>query len=136
MREGNGYDPTRGPPESMDRLFQMLKRMCRTASSNYEIGCLLAVPPLPPVRRVDILKATGGTRTLSIPTVMHRVAQMVVKQALEPLVEPIFLEASMVTAPTSRPSRQLGKRGSDAGCMTGFLIWISKAFSIPSLMSF
>jgi RNA-directed DNA polymerase len=44
----------------------------------------------PPVKGVPIPKKSGGIRTLGIPTISDRVAQMVVKMTLEPVIEPIF----------------------------------------------
>jgi retron-type reverse transcriptase len=61
-----------------NNLYKLWNRM---ASGSY-------MPP--PVRRVEIPKANGGIRPLGIPTVADRVAQMVVKQALEPELERHF----------------------------------------------
>lgn len=61
-----------------DNLYKLWNRM---SSGSY-------FPP--PVRRVEIPKAGGGTRPLGIPTVADRVAQMVVKNRLEPDLEKHF----------------------------------------------
>src|SRR6266536_1202651 len=64
-------------------LYRIWNRMC---SGSY-------FPP--PVLRVDIPKGdSGGTRPLGIPTVSDRIAQMVVKRYLEPILEPVFHQDS------------------------------------------
>jgi RNA-directed DNA polymerase len=62
----------------MNNLYKLWNRM--SSGSHFP----------PPVRRVDIPKSDGKTRPLGIPTVADRIAQMVVKRHLEPLVEPLF----------------------------------------------
>ncbi len=61
-----------------DNLYKIWNRM---SSGSY-------FPP--PVRRVGIPKKGGGERLLGIPTVGDRVAQMVAKIYLEPVLEPHF----------------------------------------------
>lgn len=41
-----------------------------------------------PVLAVEIPKKTGGTRRLGIPTITDRVAQMIARMYVEPVVEP------------------------------------------------
>ena len=53
----------------------------------------------PPVRAVTIPKKSGGDRILGVPTVADRVAQMVVKQVIEPNLEPVFLADSYAYRP-------------------------------------
>src|SRR3989338_11638303 len=61
-----------------DNLYKIWNRM---SSGSY-------FPP--PVKAVPIPKKSGGQRILGVPTVADRIAQMVVKQMFEPLVEPHF----------------------------------------------
>ena len=48
----------------------------------------------PPVRAVPIPKKSGGQRILGVTTVADRVAQMVVKQIIEPTLDSVFLADS------------------------------------------
>lgn len=69
----------------------------------------------PPVKSVLIPKKSGGTRILGVPTVSDRVAQMVVKMLLEPLLESEFDENSFGYRP--------GRSAHDALAITRKRCW-------------
>ena len=72
--------------ETLGQFEQHLKRNLYKVWNRMSSGSYLA----PPVKRVAIAKKSGGTRNLGIPTVSDRIAQMVVKLYMEPLVETQF----------------------------------------------
>jgi RNA-directed DNA polymerase len=80
-----------------DNLYKIWNRMAS--------GCYFP----PPVRLVEIPKGNGGTRALGIPTVADRIAQMVVKMVLEPLVEGKFHRDSYGYRPHRSALRAVGE---------------------------
>jgi group II intron reverse transcriptase/maturase len=69
----------------------------------------------PPVRAVSIPKKSGGQRILGVPTVIDRVAQTVVKQAIELILDAVFLADSY--------GYRLGKSALDAVGVTRERCW-------------
>jgi RNA-directed DNA polymerase len=82
-----------------DRSNNLYKLWNRMSSGSY-------FPP--PVRTVEIPKSDGGKRALGIPTVTDRIAQMVVKMYLEPLVEPHFHQDSFGYRPGKSAIQAVG----------------------------
>ena len=69
----------------------------------------------PPVKAVPIPKKNGGQRILGVPTVSDRIAQMAIKQLIEPELDQIFLPDSYGYRP--------GKSALDAVAVTRQRCW-------------
>jgi len=106
-----------------DNLYKLWNRM---SSGSY-------MPP--PVRRVDIPKASGGTRPLGIPTVADRVGRRLFADTWSRCWNLCSMRTRMDIDPGVPRSTRSGLRVSDAGDMTGSWISTSKASSTVSIMS-
>ena len=56
-----------------------------------------------PVLRVEISKPAGGVRKLGIPSVVDRIIEQAIVQAITPIVEPYFSEYSCICQLKSAP---------------------------------
>jgi len=72
-------------------------------------------------------KRQWGTRPLGIPTVADRIAQMVAKRYLEPILEKYFHPDSYGYRPEKSALEAIGVARQRAGDTTGFLTSTSKA---------
>ncbi|WP_294351501.1 group II intron reverse transcriptase/maturase [uncultured Clostridium sp.] len=93
----DGIDFEKFEENLKDNLYKIWNRM---SSGSY----------LPsPVLAVKIPKKNGGTRTLGIPTISDRIAQMTARMYLEPKVEPVFHRDSYGYRPNKSAIDAIGK---------------------------
>ena len=78
-------------------------------------------------------ESNGGKRALGIPTVSDRIAQMVVKNRMEPLVDPLFHRRFLRVSPGEVGVGCSGMGAADVlGLSTGSATWTSRASSTIS----
>jgi len=96
---GSGCDGMTIEDVKGDEERQLYKLWNRLSSGSYMAQ---------PVQLVQIPKVGGGMRTLGIPTVTDRIAQMVIKNRLEPILEPQFHADSYAYRPNRSPEQAVG----------------------------
>ena len=87
---GSGFDDKKIADIESDLDNELYKIWNRMSSGSYIAQ---------PVLTVKIPKAKGGHRQLGIPTVSDRIAQMVIKKRLEPVLDPKFHDDSYAYRP-------------------------------------
>ncbi|MFK7906098.1 MAG: group II intron reverse transcriptase/maturase [Chitinophagales bacterium] len=97
---GSGVDGMSLKDLDSDLSNQLYKLWNRLSSGSY-------FPP--PVKEVEIPKGNGKTRKLGIPTVLDRIAQQVVKDYLEPKIEPHFHNSSHGYRPNRSAHKAIGE---------------------------
>ena len=93
----DGIDFAKFEENLKDNLYKIWNRM---SSGSYFPS---------PVLAVEIPKKNGGIRTLGIPTISDRIAQMTARMYLEPKVEPIFHKDSYGYRPNKSAIDAIGK---------------------------
>ena len=93
----DGIDFAKFEENLKDNLYKIWNRM---SSGSYFPS---------PVLAVEIPKKNGGIRTLGIPTISDRIAQMTARMYLEPKVEPIFHNDSYGYRPNKSAIDAIGK---------------------------
>ena len=93
----DGIDFAKFEENLKDNLYKIWNRM---SSGSYFPS---------PVLAVEIPKKNGGTRTLGIPTISDRIAQMTARMYLEPKVEPLFHKDSYGYRPNKSAIDAIGK---------------------------
>jgi RNA-directed DNA polymerase len=83
-----------GAPGVDDMAIGQFPAFARSKWPNIRQSLLAGIYQPKPVKRVEILKPTGGTRPLGVPTVVDRLIQQAIAQVLVPIFDPDFSEHS------------------------------------------